>query len=92
MHSAIEILKNVVWLINALDDQALGEVQDLPFLEMAKDVTITPASSRVCFLLKDCQEDGSLSSHKNNLKTNRLYIPGDEDGQDDEESSLPTCP
>jgi hypothetical protein len=42
MHSTKEILNNVVWLVNALDDDALAEVQDIPFLEMAKVVTIAP--------------------------------------------------
>ena len=41
MRSAEEILENLVLLISLLDDDALEEVQDLPFLEMAKDVSIT---------------------------------------------------
>jgi hypothetical protein len=40
--STEEILDNVVWLVNALDDEALAEVQDIPFLEMAKVITIAP--------------------------------------------------
>jgi hypothetical protein len=43
MRSAEEILENVVLLIGLLDDDALEEVQDLPFLEMAKDVSVTRA-------------------------------------------------
>ena len=35
-----EILGNVVWLIDALDDEVLNEVHDIPFLEMAKAVRI----------------------------------------------------
>jgi hypothetical protein len=35
-----EILSNVVWLVDALDDDVLREVQDIPFLEMAKAVRI----------------------------------------------------
>jgi hypothetical protein len=42
MHNTKEILDNVVWLVNALDEEALAEVQDLPFLELAKGVTIAP--------------------------------------------------
>ena len=45
MHSTEEILGNVIWLIEALDDDALAEVQDLPFVEMAKDITIASVSS-----------------------------------------------
>ena len=45
MRSTKEILGNVIWLIKALDDDALAEVQDLPFLEMAKDITIAAVSS-----------------------------------------------
>jgi hypothetical protein len=41
MRNAEEILENVVLLISLLDDDALEEVQDLPFLEMAKDVSVT---------------------------------------------------
>ncbi len=40
MRNAEEILENVVALISLLDDDALEEVQDLPFLEMAKDVSV----------------------------------------------------
>jgi len=40
MRSAEEILENVVWLVSQLDNDGLEEVQDLPFLEMAKDVSI----------------------------------------------------
>ncbi len=42
--STEEILENVALLIHFLDDAALVEVSDLPFLEMAKDVSITPLS------------------------------------------------
>ena len=45
MRSTEEILGNVIWLIKALDDDALAEVQDLPFLEMAKDITIAAVSN-----------------------------------------------
>jgi len=45
VRSTDEILGNVIWLIDALDDAALAEVQDLPFLEMAKDITIASVSS-----------------------------------------------
>lgn len=47
MRSTEEILGNVIWLIDALDDAALAEVQDLPFLEMAKDITIASVSSQL---------------------------------------------
>ena len=47
MRSTEEILGNVIWLIDALDDEALAEVQDLPFLEMAKDITIASVSSQL---------------------------------------------
>ena len=66
------------------------EVRDLPFLEMAKDVTITPAASRICSLLRNCGEEEWLSFREKDLRFGKLYIPGDEDDQDDEESSLPT--
>jgi hypothetical protein len=39
VRSAEEILENVVLLISFLDDVALREVSDLPFLEMAKYVS-----------------------------------------------------
>lgn len=42
MYSTEEILTNVAWLVNALDEEALAEVQDIPLLEMAKAVTVTP--------------------------------------------------
>ena len=45
MRSTEEILGNVIWLIEALDDAALAAVQDLPFVEMAKDITIASVSS-----------------------------------------------
>lgn len=41
MSTTSDILDNVVWLVNALDEDALNDVQDLPFLEMAQTVTIT---------------------------------------------------
>ena len=44
MHGAEEILSNVVWLIDNFDDEALEAVRDIPFLEMAKAVTIAPSS------------------------------------------------
>ena len=47
MRSTEEILGNVIWLIDALDDAALAEVQDLPFLEMAKDITIASVSRQL---------------------------------------------
>jgi hypothetical protein len=40
--STEEILENVALLVSFLDDTALVEVSDLPFLEMAKEVSITP--------------------------------------------------
>jgi hypothetical protein len=43
MHGAEAILSNVVWLIDNFDDEALEAVQDIPFLEMAKAVTVTPS-------------------------------------------------
>jgi len=49
MRSTEEILENVVWLISQFDDDALEEVQDLPFLEIAKDIAITwPVSPASC--------------------------------------------
>ena len=45
VRSTEEILGNVIWLIEALDDAALAAVQDLPFVEMAKDITIASVSS-----------------------------------------------
>ena len=45
MRSTEEILGNVIWLIEALDDDALAEVYDLPFVEMAKEITIASVSS-----------------------------------------------
>lgn len=42
MLDTIEILENVIWLVNAFDDEALGEMQDIPLLEVAKSVTIAP--------------------------------------------------
>jgi hypothetical protein len=47
VRSTEEILGNVIWLIDALGDEALAEVQDLPFLEMAKDITIVSVSSQL---------------------------------------------
>jgi len=47
MRSTEEILGNVTWLLDALDDEALAEVQDLPFLEMAKEITIVSVSSQL---------------------------------------------
>jgi hypothetical protein len=35
-----EILSNVVWLVEAIDEQRLPEIEDIPFLEMAKSVHI----------------------------------------------------
>jgi hypothetical protein len=45
MQKTEEILQNVIWLIDAFDDEALEEVQDIPFLEMAKVVSIAPPPS-----------------------------------------------
>ena len=45
MRSTKEILGNVIWLIEDLDGDALAEVHDLPFVEMAKDITIASVSS-----------------------------------------------
>ena len=44
MRSTEEILGNVIWLIDALNEEALTAVQDLPFVEMAKDITIASVS------------------------------------------------
>lgn len=46
MTNTNEILSNVAWLVDALDDDGLHEVRDLPFLEMAKVVRIAGASAR----------------------------------------------
>ena len=43
MLSTEEILNNVVWLVDALDEDALDDVQDIPLLEMAQAVTISPS-------------------------------------------------
>jgi hypothetical protein len=45
VHSTEEILDNMVWLVDAFDEEALAEVQDIPFLELAKVVTIVPLSA-----------------------------------------------
>jgi hypothetical protein len=42
MHRTDEILSNIVWLIDSFDEEALEAVQDIPFVEMAKTVKITP--------------------------------------------------
>jgi hypothetical protein len=59
MRSTEEILGNVTWLIEALDDEALAEVQDLPFLEMAKGITIVSVSRQL-------SADGSRTSGRPN--------------------------
>jgi len=46
MVSTDEILRNVVWLVDALDDDALCEVEDIPFLEIAKAVRISRQPAR----------------------------------------------
>jgi hypothetical protein len=45
MRSTEEMLGNGIGLIDALDDEALAAVQDLPFVDMAKEITIAPVSS-----------------------------------------------
>ena len=45
MCSTEEILSNVVWLVNALDEEGLSAVQDVPFIEMAKSVSISSATN-----------------------------------------------
>jgi len=42
MSNTEEILDNVIWLVEALADEALGEVDDIPLLEMAKSVAVAP--------------------------------------------------
>ena len=42
MSDAKEILDNVIWLVEALNEEALGEVGDIPLLEMAKSVVVAP--------------------------------------------------
>jgi hypothetical protein len=46
MHTAEQILDNVIWLVNALGDDALRDVQDIPMLEIARAVTIAPVRQR----------------------------------------------
>jgi hypothetical protein len=64
MRSTEEILGNVTWLIDALDDEALAEVQDLPFLEIAKDITIVAVSSQL-------SADGSRTPGRPKLRRRR---------------------
>jgi hypothetical protein len=54
-----EILENVAWLIDALDDTGLEEVQDIPFLEIAKAVSITPLHSHTRSTSNVCQTTDS---------------------------------
>jgi hypothetical protein len=42
MPETTEILDNVIWLVNAFADEALGDIHDIPLLELAKAVTISP--------------------------------------------------
>jgi len=42
MSDTEEILDNVIWLVEAFDEEALGEVGDIPLLEMAKSVAVAP--------------------------------------------------
>jgi hypothetical protein len=42
MPETTEILDNVIWLVNTLDDEALGDIREIPLLEMAKAVSIAP--------------------------------------------------
>jgi len=46
MPTTNEILDNVVWLVNALNEDALNDVQDLPFLEMAQAISISQSSPK----------------------------------------------
>ena len=64
MRRTEEMLDNVIWLIDALDDEALAEVQDLPFLEMAKDITIIAVSSQL-------SADGSHTPGRPELRRRR---------------------
>jgi hypothetical protein len=66
MRSTEEILGNVIWLIDALDDDALAEVQDLPFVEMAKNITIAAVSSNARRSAPARQGDTSLYRRKEN--------------------------
>lgn len=42
MPETTEILDNVIWLVNAFADEALGDIRDIPLLELAKAVTVSP--------------------------------------------------
>jgi hypothetical protein len=64
VRSTEEILGNVIWLIEALDDDALAEVQDLPFVEMAKDITIRSVSSSAPRSAPARQRGSKLCSRK----------------------------
>jgi len=64
VRSTEEILGNVIWLIEALDDDALAEVQDLPFVEMAKDITIRSVSSSAPRSAPARQRDPTLCRRK----------------------------
>jgi hypothetical protein len=62
VYSTEELLDNVVWLVNALDDAALAEVQDIPFLEMARWSPSPPCQPVSCLLpelLKNACTQGS---------------------------------
>ena len=49
MSNTEEILTNVIWLVEAFDEKALGEVGDLPLLEMAKWVAVAPLPTGFAF-------------------------------------------
>jgi len=42
MSETTEILDNVIWLVNTLDEEALGAIGEIPLLEMAKAVSAAP--------------------------------------------------
>lgn len=42
MPETTEILDNVIWLVNAFADEALSDIRDIPLLELAKAVTVSP--------------------------------------------------
>lgn len=40
------ILGNVGWIVDHLDDHGLEEVRDVPVLELAKHISVTPPAAR----------------------------------------------
>jgi len=95
MHRAEEILTNVAWLINNFDDEALEAVQDIPFLEMAKAVTITPSpvtpapssrtrsEKRIPFWYSTIRKDGTRSTYDFHRLNGRLSC-GDTIGRNED--------